>query len=353
MFNRPKTRPRPRNIVAVNQSEETLDSERKKLLSIFESIDELIYVSDPNTYEILFMSRAMARKHGNVEGQKCYQAFHNGLSPCSFCTNEHIFGENTGKPYIWEFQDKADLHWYRCLDRAIRWSDGRMVRYEMAMDITEAKMGEQALRDTLEMLRKAVKGTIQAIGMAIEMRDPYTAGHQRRVADLARAIAQEMNLPKDQIDGIRMAALIHDIGKISIPAEILSRPNRLSEMEFNLIKNHPQIGYDILESIEFQWPIARIVLQHHERINGSGYPLGLSDNEILTEAKILAVADVVEAMMSHRPYRPALGLDIALEEISKNKGLRYDPKVVDACLKLFNEKGFKFREEALQAPSLI
>jgi len=212
-------------------------------------------------------------------------------------------------------------------------------------DITQRKIAEEEVNYTMEMLRKAMGGTIQAISRIIEMRDPYTSGHQRRVADLARAIATEMGLPKDKIDGIRMAALIHDIGKISVPAEILSKPGRLNKMEFKMIKSHPKTGYEILKRVEFPWPIAQIILQHHERIDGSGYPSGLQDKEILIEAKIIGVADIIEAMSSHRPYRPALGIDKALEEISKNRGVLYDPKVVDACLKLFMEKGFKFEQE--------
>jgi HD-GYP domain-containing protein (c-di-GMP phosphodiesterase class II) len=151
-----------------------------------------------------------------------------------------------------------------------------------------------------------------------------------------------MKLPKDKIEGIRIASLVHDIGKISLPAEILNKPTKLSEMEYGLIKDHSQVGYDVLKSIEFSWPIAQIVLQHHERLDGSGYPQGLKGEDILLEAKIIGVADVVEAMSSHRPYRPAWGIDKALEEISKNKGILYDPKVVDACLKLFKRKEFKF-----------
>jgi HD-GYP domain-containing protein (c-di-GMP phosphodiesterase class II) len=159
---------------------------------------------------------------------------------------------------------------------------------------------------------------------------------------LAIRIAQEMTLSKDKIEGIRIASLIHDIGKIGLPTEILSKPAKLSEIEFSLIKNHSQIGYDILKFIDFSYPVARIVLQHHERPNGSGYPNNLKGDKILLEARIIGVADVVEAMSSYRPYRPALGIDKALEEISKNKGILYDPKVVDVCLKLFKEKGFKF-----------
>jgi HD-GYP domain-containing protein (c-di-GMP phosphodiesterase class II) len=161
------------------------------------------------------------------------------------------------------------------------------------------------------------------------------------VADLARAIATEMNLPIDQIDGIRMAAAIHDLGKISVPAEILSRPTKLTNIEFNPIKTHSQSGYDILKDIDFPWPVAKTVLEHHERMNGSGYPNGLTGDNLLMDSRILAVADVVESMASHRPYRPTLGIDAALNELSKNKGVLYDPEVSDACLRLFHEKDYK------------
>jgi PAS domain S-box-containing protein/putative nucleotidyltransferase with HDIG domain len=191
-------------------------------------------------------------------------------------------------------------------------------------------------------MEKALLETIEAIGSALEKRDPYTAGHQRQVAKLAHAIAQEMKLPQKVVEGIYMGCLIHDIGKIYIPAEILSRPGKLSVAEFEIIKCHPQVGYDIVKGIEFPWPVAQMILEHHERLNGSGYPQGLKEDEISIEAKILAVADVVEAMASHRPYRPAVGLDNALEEISENRGTLYDPQAVDVCLRLFREKGFTF-----------
>ncbi|MEA1935380.1 MAG: response regulator [Thermodesulfobacteriota bacterium] len=209
------------------------------------------------------------------------------------------------------------------------------------VDITERKRAEEELKQSCEKLEGALEGTINALAATTERRDPYTAGHQQRVARLACAIAEEMNFSEKQIKEIHMSALIHDIGKINVPAEILSKPGQISEFEFGLIKTHPQVGYDILKEIEFPWPIAQIVFQHHERMDGSGYPQGLKGEEILLEARILGVADVVEAMSSHRPYRPAFSIDKALEEISQNKGILYDPEVVDACLRLFTEKGFK------------
>jgi PAS domain S-box-containing protein/putative nucleotidyltransferase with HDIG domain len=212
----------------------------------------------------------------------------------------------------------------------------------IARDVTERKKSEAELDNSFKRLRVALGGTIQALAVAVETRDPYTAGHQKRVADLSRAIATEMGLDFNRTDGIRMAGVIHDLGKMAIPAEILSKPSRLSEIEYKLIKTHSRAGYDILKDIEFPWPIAQIVLQHHERLNGSGYPAGLKGEEILMEARIIAVADVVEAIASYRPYRPALGTEIALGEISQNKGIFYDPAAVDACLRLFREKGYKF-----------
>ncbi len=210
------------------------------------------------------------------------------------------------------------------------------------IDVTDHRQAEQRVRETLSMLREALGGIIRVVSATVETRDPFTAGHQKRVANLARAIAQEMGFSKDKVDALRMAGIIHDLGKVSIPAEILGKPSKLSEIEYKLIQVHPQIGHDILKGIDFPWSVAEIVLQHHERINGSGYPRHLTGDAILMEARILAVSDVVESMTSNRSYRPNLGIDTALQEIEDNRGILYDADVVDVSLRLFREKGYRF-----------
>jgi len=222
--------------------------------------------------------------------------------------------------------------WAQISSVPIFW-DERPATLNFVRDITHQRIAEDQLRQTVEKLRKVTGSTVQAMAQTVEVRDPYTAGHQKRVSNIARAIATEMALSSDMVEGIRMAGNIHDIGKISVPAEILSKPGTLTDIEFALIKAHPETGYEILKGIEFPCDIARIVLQHHERIDGSGYPQGLCSDQILLEARILAVADVVEAMSSHRPYRPALGIEKALEEVSSKKGKFYDPHVVEALQK--------------------
>ncbi len=202
-------------------------------------------------------------------------------------------------------------------------------------DITERKRASEKLKSNL-------LDFVATLAATLEMRDPYTAGHERRVAEIAVGIAKILKLPDIQIEGLHLAAIVHDVGKIHIPAEILNKPGKISDIEFSLIKEHSQSGYELLKNIDFPWPIAQIVLQHHERLDGSGYPQGLKGDQILIEAKIMAVADVVESMMSHRPYRPALGIDAALNEIEKHKGTLFSEEVVDACIKLFRVQGFSF-----------
>ncbi len=207
-------------------------------------------------------------------------------------------------------------------------------------DITERKQVEAERLANAKKMERTLSQTIDAVAAMVEARDPYTAGHQRRVAALSCAIANEMGFSADQLHGLNLAATIHDLGKIHIPAEILSKPGRLNPIEFELIKTHPQAGFDIIKDVQFPWPIAQMVLQHHERMDGSGYPQGLQGEQILPEARILAVADVVEAMSSHRPYRPGLGVDAALAEIARQRGVCYDLTVVDSCITLFKENKF-------------
>lgn len=219
--------------------------------------------------------------------------------------------------------------------------EGKKALLASIRDISERKRMEVDVAQSYDKLQKAMVGIIEAMANIVERRDPYTSGHQQRVARLCRAIALEMNLSEDKVEGIYMAAFIHDIGKIVVPAEILSKPGKLSEMEFELIKIHPQAGHDILKGIEFPWPIAEVTFQHHERMDGSGYPRGLTGDRILLEARIMAVADTVEAMATHRPYRPALGIDEALNEVMQNAGHKYDAGVVEACRRVFSERGFQ------------
>jgi PAS domain S-box-containing protein/putative nucleotidyltransferase with HDIG domain len=225
---------------------------------------------------------------------------------------------------------------------SIAWQ-GKPAVLNFLNDITERCEAEMKARHSFEKLQLAMQNTIKVMSSIVEMKDPYTAGHQSRVTALACAIAEEMKLPSEMVDGLRAACLVHDIGKITVPAEILSKPGTLNELEYVMIKRHTNVGYEILRQIEFEWPIAQIVLQHHERIDGSGYPNGLTGKDMMTESKILAVADVIEAMSSHRPYRPSLGVEKALEEITRNSGLLYDPEVVLSCMKLFREKAFAFQ----------
>ncbi len=236
----------------------------------------------------------------------------------------------------------------RPVDITISTIDGPRSRISGAVliirDISDARKAEEELRQSLRTLRRTLEETVTALAMTTEKRDPYTAGHQQRVAKLASAIAVKLGLADERIEGLRVAALLHDLGKIYIPAEILSKPARLTDMEMGIMKTHSEVGYDILKGVSFPWPVADIVLQHHERIDGSGYPNGLGGDDILLDAKIIMVADVVEAMSSHRPYRAALGLQLALEEIEMNKGKRYQRDIVDACLDLFINHGFGFEE---------
>jgi PAS domain S-box-containing protein/putative nucleotidyltransferase with HDIG domain len=278
------------------------------------------------------------------------------FTPDSFKFATEVLGEELEK----EKRKQKDLARSRSLELELIRKDGSIVPVEInytflrdaeakpveilaiARDISERKRAQEESKHNTERLVTAMEGTISAMAMIVEIRDPYTAGHQRRVAQLACAIAKEIGLSEDQIIGLRLAGLIHDIGKIRVPIEILINPDGLTAAEFTMIKMHPALGYDILKTMDLPWPIAQTVHQHHERLDGSGYPLGLLAKDIILEAMILAVADVVEAISSHRPYRPARGIDFALDDIWRNKNILFDATIVDACLRLFREKEFKF-----------
>jgi PAS domain S-box-containing protein len=333
-----------RNITERKRAEEAIIVAKNDWENTFDSVTDIITIHDED-FNIIRANPAAKAIFGLQlpEGMplaKCFRCYHGTENPPAGCASCQCF--QTGKPCTVEvFEPYLNRHLeIRAIPRF--GSDGRPVGLiHVVRDITERKKAEKQLQDTLESLRKAVGTTIQVISSTVEARDPYTSGHQIRSADLARAIAMEMGLPQEKIDAIRMAGSIHDIGKISIPAEILSKPTKLSEIEFSLIKEHAQRGFEMLKDVESPWPLAEIVLQHHERMDGSGYPRNLKGEEILIEVRILSVADVVEAMASHRPYRPGLGIDAALAEIENNRGIFYDDAVADACLRLFREKGFK------------
>jgi PAS domain S-box-containing protein len=339
----------------LEEANRSLQASEKQYRFLAENVQDVIFVLDMDlNYSYISPSVRLLRGYepAEVMGQPASAA----LTPASRKAAAAIFSEEITR----ERNGPADIHRSRTVELEMLRKDGTTVWTEVKVsllrdeqnrptgilgvtrDITKRKEVQEALDRSLVSLRKTLNGTVHAIIHVVEARDPYTAGHQRRVAHLSRAIAGEMGLDGDRIEGLQMAAMIHDIGKISVPVEILSKPTRLTPIEFDLIKVHAQAGHAILQGVEFPWPIAQIVLQHHERLDGSGYPNGLKGNDILLEARIVAVADTVEAMASNRPYRPGLGLDLALEEISKNMGLLYDAEAGNACLQLMREKGFAF-----------
>ena len=270
-------------------------------------------------------------------GRRCCEVFHSTREDHPQCPRRRALRSGRAETSFIE----QDGQWLRIAFEPQLDEGGRVYGgVHVVANVTELKQTEQRLRDSIVRQQRITDGVIAALAHTIEVRDPYTAGHQRRVSELAAAMARLMGFDDEHVLGARVAGTLHDIGKITIPAEILSRPGKLSAMEYELIKGHAQAGFEVLESIDFPWPVAEIALQHHERLDGSGYPRGLRGEEILPEARILAVADVVEAMASHRPYRAALPLEAALAEIEEGAGSRYDSAVSEACQRLFREEGF-------------
>ena len=332
-----------RDITEHKQMDKALRESEERYRSIFENAQEGIFRSTPEG-RIILANEAIAKMLGYdspeeimagvTDVSRQLYVYPEERTIIKNMLEEHGFVRNHETQL---YRKDGSIFWVSVTMQAIRDEKGQFLYYEgMNQDITDRK-------ESVERMRTALRATVRAMAVTVETRDPYTAGHQRRVADLARAIATEMNLPTDQIDGIRMAAVIHDLGKISVPAEILSKPTKLTDLEFGIIKTHAQSGYDILKDIDFPWPIARIILEHHERMDGSGYPKGLVAEETLLESRILSVADVVESMASHRPYRPALGIDVAMKEIENNRGTHYDTSTVDACLRIFRENGYQLK----------
>jgi PAS domain S-box-containing protein len=336
------------------QAEEALKESENKYRVIAENMTDAITIMDMNL-RFTFVSPSIMRLRGFTVEEVMEQPFEQAMTPESLQISARVFEEEmkleasgTADPdrvriiELEEYRKDMSTVWVEVSLSYLRDADGRPIGIlSLTRDITERKKADEDLRATLASLRKAYGTTIQVMVSAVESRDPYTAGHQVRSANLARCIATEMGLSQDKIEAIRMAGPIHDIGKLSIPAEILSKPTKLTNIEFSLIKEHAQTGYEMLKDVESPWPLAEIVYQHHERMDGSGYPRNLKGDDILMEARIMAISDVVESMASHRPYRPALGLNAALEEIEKNKGTLYDANAADACLRLFRDKGFQ------------
>jgi PAS domain S-box-containing protein len=328
-------------------AEKALKESEKKYRLLADNVEDVIFVLDMNL-NYSYVSPSVKTLMGYEPEELLKQSSIETLMPSSRDLAIQTFSDIMDQ----EKSGGGEIPLYRTLELEMGRKDGTSVWTEVKFStirdenrrlvgITGVTRDVSERRAVDQRIRKALEATVQAIAVTVETRDPYTAGHQRRVADLARAIAVEMGFPVDMIDGLRMAAAIHDLGKISVPAELLSKPTRLTGIEFALIKTHSQCGYDILKDIDFPWPVARIVLEHHERMNGSGYPNGLTGDGILMESRMLSVADVVEAMASDRPYRASLGVDAALNEISQNRGILYDPNVSDVCLRLFREKDYR------------
>ncbi len=333
------------------QAETALRESEQRFKDITENAVEWIWETDfegKYTYSSPVVEKLLGYTPGEVLGKHFYDFFlpeerqELKCAALALLADKHPFQDFINS----NLHKNGETIWLSSSGVPMLDASGTLLGYRGANhDISARKRAEEELQQSLSRLRRVMGEIVQTMALTVEVRDPYTAGHQRRVTLLAQAIAREMGLSGQQLDAVWVAGTLHDLGKIYVPEGILNRPGRLSEIEFAMIKTHCQKGYEILRPIQFPWPVALIVRQHHERLDGSGYPDGLQDGEILLESRILAVADVVEAMASHRPYRPALGIEEALKEISEKRGIWFDPVVVDACFRVFREKNFKFEQK--------
>ncbi|MFA5795428.1 MAG: PAS domain S-box protein [Candidatus Brocadiia bacterium] len=334
-----------RDITSQEQTENALHESEEKYRNLVENIQDGIFVIQDE--KIQFANDAFIKATGYPAEEVIGASFTKFIAPEDVAMVSERYtkrqsGETTPKEYEFNILQKDGRTKLTVnLTVGLITYKNRVATMGTVKDITARKRTEFELKQSFDRLHKTLKGIVDTLSSLAEKRDPYTAGHQYNTARLAEAIAKKMNLPEEKIECIRVAGMLHDIGKISVPAEILRKPGKLTETEMNIIKIHPQSGFEILQNIEFPWPVALVIHQHHERMNGSGYPLGISGEDILIESRILGVADVVESMALERPYRSVIGLDAALDEITKNKGLLYDSDAVDACVRLFREKGFK------------
>lgn len=321
--------------------------------ALLENFPDGLMVTD-DSFTIRFVNSAFAAIAGGsvarLTGIKCYQAFPGRLCHTGACPL--IRARDAGESFLVDGDSHCKVHnqapWAITVAPQVDDAGQFTGILEKASDAVILYRFKAELAASHGRMRKTMGAIIQAMSMTIEKRDPYTAGHQRRTTKLCRAIATELGFAWERIQGLRMAAAIHDLGKIHVPAAILNKPGAMSEHEMAIIRMHPVTAYDILKGIQFPWPLAEIIYQHHERLDGSGYPRGLKGDQILMEARILGVADVVESMSSFRPYRPALGFDQALQDLRDHRGILYDPDIVDACIRLLEEKKFDFQTKAWQ-----